>query len=121
MLTGMVIGPLAVPSYMAAQSERPAASSKSLSDQETRGKHLFLQNCSLCHLATYAKMADWKESESTPRPVGPRLAGLFNGATQTQEKVIRTAILNGTDKMPGFKYALNQKQIDDLLAYLKTQ
>jgi mono/diheme cytochrome c family protein len=94
---------------------------KTLSQDEARGKHLFLQNCSLCHLSTYSKLPDWKEATNTPRPVGPSLAGELEGADTDREKAVRTLILNGTVHMPGFKYALKTKQIDDLIAYLKTQ
>jgi len=114
------VGLLAATTYVFAQSEPNAPAATNLSDQEARGKHLFLQNCSLCHLATYAKMADWKEVDSTPRPVGPRLTGVLKGATPGKEKGVRTVILNGSTKMPGFQYALQPKQVDDLVAYMKT-
>jgi mono/diheme cytochrome c family protein len=114
------LGPIAVTTCVFAQSESIAPTARNLTDREARGKHLFLQNCSLCHLATYAKMADWKEADSTPRPVGPRLTSVLKDATPGKEKGVRIVILNGSDKMPGFQYALQPKQVDDLIAYMKT-
>jgi mono/diheme cytochrome c family protein len=87
--------------------------SAKLREQETRGAGVYLQHCTLCHLPMKEK------GRSTPS-YGPPLAGVFKGATPTKEKVLREFILKGTDKMPGWQYGLEPKEIDDLIAYLKT-
>lgn len=113
---------VALPAKISAQSKptAPFEPSSSLSDQEKRGKHIFLQRCSLCHLAEYTKEADWTESAALP-PFGPRLAGLLKNATPEMERLVREITLKGTQKMPGFQYGLEPQKIDDLIAYMKTQ
>jgi mono/diheme cytochrome c family protein len=118
--TWLSLGLLAVMASIAARSTPAIPSAKTLNDQEQRGKHLFLQRCSLCHLGGYSKAVDWTEADMTPRPIGPRLAGLLKNANPDKEKAIRTFILSGSAKMPGFQYALQPKQVDDLIAYMKT-
>jgi mono/diheme cytochrome c family protein len=102
-----------------AQSTKPGPSFKpnpNLSDQEKRGEYLFLQRCALCHVTKYSK------DVSAPKlpPVWLNLEGLFKNAESGQEETVREFILNGTVRMPGWKYTLGPKQIDDLIAYLKT-
>ena len=95
---------------------KPAASpsnSEKLSEQETRGEGLFLQRCSLCHLARKLKFG-------SPATAGPPLTGLFTDAGPDQLKVLRGFILKGGPNMPGFQYGLEPRQVDDLIAYLKT-
>ena len=117
----LVVGLVALPTDIIAQSKQaaPFEPSSSLSDPEKRGKHLFLQRCSLCHLAKYTKAVDWTEPNA-PAPPGPRLAGLLKGATPDKEKTVRASILKGTQNMPGFQYGLEPKEVDDLIAYMKT-
>jgi mono/diheme cytochrome c family protein len=91
----------------------PPASSAKLSDQETRGENLFRQRCSLCHLPRKLKFG-------SPPVVGPDLAGLFKEASPDKMKLLRGTILKGGPDMPGFQYGLEPKEIDDLIAYLKT-
>lgn len=113
----VAVGLVALTPGIIAQS-KPASSSE-LSDRETMGKHIFLQHCSVCHLSKYTKLADWKEPDGAP-PYGPRLAGVLKDANPDVEKAVRAFILNGTQKMPGFQYALDPKEIDELMAYIKT-
>lgn len=100
-----------------AQSQKHAASAATtpgqhMTAQEIRGEGLFLQRCSLCHL------------DKTVKPYksfGPSLTGRLKGASPAKEKGFRLLISSGVpDKMPGFQYALNPDEFDDLIAYLKT-
>ena len=94
----------------------PAASSPGtakLTDPETRGENLFRQRCSLCHLPRKLKFG-------SPPVIGPELSGLFKEATPEKMKLLRVAILKGSPNMPGFQYGLEPKEIDDLIAFLKT-
>jgi mono/diheme cytochrome c family protein len=82
---------------------------------ETRGSVVYEKNCSQCH-----------DAENLPllkQP--PKLKGLFqkktlpSGAPATDEQVRKT-ILEGRATMPPFEHILEQKQINDLLKYLRT-
>jgi len=104
---------------LSAQSKpsSPLASLPVLNDQQRAGRNLFIKSCSLCHLPHKT------ENKSTdPGPaIGPLLDGLFRGQKPLSEQVARTIILRGVaDKMPGFQYGLAPKEIDDIIAYLKT-
>ncbi len=84
-----------------------------LSEQETRGENLFRQRCSLCHLPRKLKFG-------SPPVIGPDLSGLFKEAGPDKLKLLRGSILKGSPNMPGFQYGLETKEVDDLIAYLKT-
>jgi mono/diheme cytochrome c family protein len=82
---------------------------------ETRGSVVYEKNCSQCH-----------DAENLPllkQP--PKLKGLFqkktlpSGAPATDQQVRKT-ILEGRATMPPFEHFLDQKQINDLLKYLRT-
>lgn len=119
---GLVAGVLfltAQTSLTQAQTQAQAVktnSPPSLSEQEKRGEGLFLQRCSLCHLPKIEAPA-----AKPYRSLGPSLKGMLpKDAESDQETFIRQFIMNGTDRMPGFQYGLSSKEIDDVLAYLKT-
>lgn len=90
----------------------PTGADAKLTQQQFKGEGLFLQRCSLCHLGRNLKFG-------TPPTVGPSLKNAFKSTSTDEEKDLRTFILNGTPHMPGFRYALSPKEIDDLIAYLK--
>ena len=93
-------------------SESPTGTGK-LSDEARRGEGFFLQRCSLCHLPRKLKFG-------SPPVIGPSLSGQFKDATPDQMKILRGFILKGGPDMPGFQYGLEPKEVDDLIAYLKT-
>lgn len=86
----------------------------SLSEQQVRGEGLFLQRCSLCHLAQAKRLIP------DAQPYGPSLTALLRDAGAAKEKAIREIILKGGPRMPGFQYGLTPAQMDDLVAYMKT-
>ena len=90
----------------------PTGADAKLTRQQFQGQGIFLQRCSLCHLARNLKFG-------APATVGPNLKSAFKDASQDQEKDLRTFILNGSPHMPGFRYALSPKEIDSLVAYMK--
>jgi mono/diheme cytochrome c family protein len=101
--------------HLAAQS-KPAETqpgAEKLSEDARRGEGLFLQRCSLCHLPRKLKFG-------SPPVIGPSLSGQFKDAAPDQMKILRGFILKGGPDMPGFQYGLEPKEIDDLIAYLKT-
>ena len=82
-----------------------------LSEAELKGKKLFLQRCSICHLPPLY------EDESV-RPYGPTLDGYLR--SPELETRAREAIRNGGPRMPGFQYGLQPSEIDNIIAYMKT-
>jgi mono/diheme cytochrome c family protein len=90
-----------------------AATDQAMSESQSRGEGLFLQRCSLCHLPRIYKFG-------SPPVVGPSLVGVFKTASPDQEKFLKQFIERGTPDMPGFRYGLDAKQMEDLVAYLKT-
>jgi mono/diheme cytochrome c family protein len=90
----------------------PTGADAKLTDQQFRGQGLFLQHCSLCHMARALKSGN-------PPTVGPSLKTVFKNSSTDEEKDLRTFILNGTPHMPGFKAALSSKELDDLITYMK--
>jgi mono/diheme cytochrome c family protein len=90
-----------------------------LTEQQTRGAGIFIQHCALCHLDKTFGAGGSKYC--CVRSLGPKLGGLFKDAGPDQEKALREFITNGGPTyMPAFKYALTPKEIDDIVAYLKT-
>jgi mono/diheme cytochrome c family protein len=98
-----------------AQSKAAATppGTEKLSDEARRGEGLFLQRCSLCHLPRKLKFG-------SPPVIGPSLSGQFKDAGPDQLKILRGFILKGGPDMPGFQYGLEPKEVDDLIAYMKT-
>lgn len=84
-----------------------------LNEQEMRGEGLFLQRCSLCHFPRKLKFG-------SPPVIGPSLSGQFKDPNPDQQKILRAFILKGGPDMPGFQYGLESKEVDDLIAFLKT-
>ena len=82
-------------------------------DQEWRGEALFIQNCVLCHIPSNQKKYLGIQAPTL-------LIGAFRGEKPLTEANARRTITEGVPKlMPAFKYTLNAKQLDDLIAYLK--
>ena len=101
---------------LAQQSKPVFDTNPNLSEQEKRGKHLFLQRCSICHLSHYTK----SDPAGYPPNSGRGLVGVLKGAAPEKEQAVRDLILKGTVNMPGFQYGLEPKDLDELVAYLKT-
>jgi mono/diheme cytochrome c family protein len=81
----------------------------------TKGKELFDQKCGICHFA-----------DSDAKKIGPGLKGISKRGTFTvnNNKVtddnLKTWIENGDALMPPFKDVLEEQQIRDVIAYVKT-
>jgi cytochrome c len=90
-----------------------AACSAAPSDA-ARGQGLFDQQCAMCH-----------DASGTERKMGPGLKGLFhrerlaNGKKATVENV-RAQIDNGGGGMPAYRDMLDERERNDVMAYLKT-
>jgi mono/diheme cytochrome c family protein len=90
-----------------------------LTEQESTGAGLFIQRCSLCHLAkTFGANGS---KFCCVASLGPNLSGLFRNLAPDQEQAFRDIILNGGPTyMPAWKYGLAPEEIDAIVAYLKT-
>jgi len=91
--------------------QQPFPAKPGLTAQQLHGREVLVQHCSLCHLP------------QLPRPrdsYGPSLSGVLKDSTPADEQAIRTMILKGDAKMPGFQYALKPAEVADLIAFLKT-
>jgi mono/diheme cytochrome c family protein len=78
------------------------------------GDQIFQDRCEICHFST-----------TTKKKIGPGLAGLmkrekFQNGMKADEKDLRLVIERGGKDMPGFRGAINDVQIRDLIAYLQT-
>jgi mono/diheme cytochrome c family protein len=71
------------------------------------GMKMFRQRCSICHV---------------PVAPGERTYGPILSADLVAGRIsaVRDIIWKGTARMPGFQYALQPQQVDDLIAYLQT-
>jgi mono/diheme cytochrome c family protein len=89
---------VAVPLIASAQAQ--------LTPAQARGRMIITQNCNICHL---------------PQNPGSQTYGpLLNKASANgDDALMKTVIQNGLVKMPGWKYTLNDNQINDVIAYIK--
>lgn len=95
---------------LTAHAQKPARSGP-LTDAELNGKMMFRQRCSICHTAPLPGAKSF----------GPMLGSVLNQElVNSNESMIRGLIVKGTPHMPGFGYGLQTKEIDDIIAYLKT-
>ena len=81
----------------------------------TKGKEVFDQKCGLCHFA-----------DSDAKKIGPGLKGISKRGTfsvnnnKFTDDSLKTWIENGDSLMPPFKDVLDEQQIKDVIAYVKT-
>ena len=78
-----------------------------LNEQQRLGRQIFAQSCGVCHLRPALSV----------RTYGPLLS---KAATGGDEGRMRNIILEGTARMPGFKYYLQSDQVDAIIAYVRT-
>jgi mono/diheme cytochrome c family protein len=86
-----------------------------LNPQQAAGRRVYDQHCDRCH-----------EPYSTRGKNGPGLKGVFkkdylplSGLPANNDRV-GEIVMYGRSKMPGFNQALDQQQVQDLLAYMHT-
>jgi cytochrome c len=82
----------------------------------TKGKDVFAEKCSMCHNA-----------DSDQKKIGPGLKGLSKRGTfsvkpdvKVTDANLKNWIENGDSLMPPFKDVLDEQQIKDVIAYVKT-
>lgn len=78
-----------------------------LNDQQRLGRQLFAQSCGVCHL----------RPSLDARTYGPLLSKAAAGGDEGR---MRNIILEGTTRMPAFKYYLQGDQVAAIIAYVRT-
>jgi mono/diheme cytochrome c family protein len=92
-----------------------SGSAKGPSAAATRGKAVFDKSCGVCHYA-----------DSDAKKIGPGLKGLSKRGTfsmntnKVTDESLKNWIENGDALMPPFKDNLDDAQIKDVIAYVKT-
>jgi len=94
-----------------AGTRKGAAARPTLNEQQKSGEALFVQNCTLCHMPSNQK--------KKLRIQAPPLDGMYG--ENADGDVLRQFIQLGVPgMMPAFRFGLEPKQVDDIVAYLKT-
>src|SRR5690242_18129599 len=88
-------------------SASAVAQQADLNETQLLGRRVFAQSCGICHL----------QPSLGVKTYGPPLN---KTATAGNDEVMRAFIVNGTDRMPAFKYYLKPAEIDAIIAYLRT-
>ncbi len=78
-----------------------------LNETQLLGRQVFAQSCGICHL----------QPSLGVKTYGPLLN---KAAAAGSDEVMRAFIVNGTERMPAFKYYLKPSEIDAIIAYLRT-
>ena len=108
-------GALAIGVSVMAQSSSKKSTSGGNAAAVARGKSLFQQKCSVCHY-----------DNSDQKKIGPGLKGISKRGTFTvngnkiSDDSLKTWIENGDQLMPPFKEVLEEGQVKDVIAYVKT-
>ena len=102
LLPGLWLVLLLLPSVDAQQT------APSLSETEKAGQRLYLQRCALCHSGTAPLYVTY----------GPPLDSQLT-ATRGEE-FVRKLIMEGSPRMPSFRYTLDEAQVTRIIAFLKT-
>ena len=92
---------------LAAVAPTAHAQQSALNETQQLGRQVFAQSCGICHL----------QPSLGVKTYGPVLSKAAAGGN---DEVMRAFIVNGTDRMPAFKYYLKPAEIDAIIAYVKT-
>jgi len=92
---------------LAAAAPAAVAQQADLTDKQLRGRQVFAQSCGVCHL----------QPSLGVKTYGP----VLNKATTAgNDEAMRAFVVNGTERMPAFKYYLKPAEIDAIIAYVRT-
>ena len=89
-----------------------------LSPAQKAGRKVFQTRCAMCHVGQ-EPATELASDTGTPRrasTMGPVLSKVH----AADEEKLRDTIKNGGARMPGYKLALSDQQINQLIAFLKT-
>ena len=90
------------------QAEQNRGSGQPLTETEKAGEKLFFQRCSVCHLGIPPRYPTY----------GPLLDQQL--VASKGEDAVRNRIMEGSPRMPGWKYSLKPSDIENIISYLKT-
>jgi mono/diheme cytochrome c family protein len=96
-------------------SSKDAKPAHETTPQEQHGQRIFSANCAICH-----------RPDSTDPLNGPGLKGLYRkqflpaSGLKVSDIQVRDTILHGRKNMPPMGALMNDEQMNDLIAYLKT-
>ena len=82
---------------------------------QRNGKQLYAAHCAVCHEAKNLGLR-----KEPPRLKNLLASGLPSGTPAT-DQTMRKVIIEGRATMPGFDQRLNPREIEDLIAYLRTK
>lgn len=101
---------------------RPPHESPSTPERIAAGKELFAKACASCHGALGKGDGKMKMMDSLGYPLRPRdlTAGIFKGYFDYENLYYRIAAGLPGSPMPGYKDALTEGQIQDLIYYIQT-
>jgi mono/diheme cytochrome c family protein len=99
---------------VAQKKEAPKKATGASAREVAAGKDLFKEQCLQCH---------WPDKDD--KRIGPGMKGLYKrdkmwDGKPFSEAAVKEMIIKGGGKMVGFEEVLNPKQIDQVIAYLKT-
>jgi mono/diheme cytochrome c family protein len=92
---------------LAAAAPAAYAQRADLNETQQLGRQVFAQSCGVCHL----------QPSLGVKTYGPVLSMAAAGGN---DEAMRAFIVNGTERMPAFKYYLKPVEINAIIAYLKT-
>ncbi len=92
---------------LAAAAPAARAQPADLDETQKLGRQVFAQSCGICHL----------QPSMGVKTYGPPLN---KAAAAGSDEVMRAFIVNGTDRMPSFRYYLKPAEIDAIIAYVRT-
>lgn len=78
-----------------------------LNETQLLGRQILAQSCGVCHL----------QPSLNAKTYGPPLN---KASAAGNDEVMRAFIVNGTDRMPAFKYYLSPAEINAIIAYVRT-
>ena len=79
----------------------------SLNEAQRHGRQLLAQSCGVCHLPPALNAKTY----------GPPLNKAAGGG---DDDIMREYIMNGTPRMPAFKFYLKPNEIDAIISYVRT-
>ena len=92
---------------LAAAAPATHAQRGELNETQQLGRQVYAQSCGVCHL----------QPSLGVKTYGPMLNMASAGGN---DELMRAFIVNGTDRMPAFKYYLKPAEINAIIAYLRT-
>ena len=89
---------------------------RALTPSEKSGRSIFQTRCAMCHVGQEPATELATESARRPATLGPVLSKTH----ASNETMLRQKIKEGSRLMPGYKHALTDEQISQVIAFMKT-